>query len=63
MFDIYRNDKRDLLVLSAGSAVPALHSAHKWRKRRKRILKVSGEIKSAVQAKGYYLRNLRVTST
>jgi hypothetical protein len=61
VFDIYRNDKRDLLVLSTGSAVPVLYSAHKWRKSRKRVLKVSDEIKSAVQAQGYYLRNLRAT--
>ena len=61
MFDVYRNDKRDLLVLSTGSDVPALYSANKWRKSRKRVLKVSDEIKSAVQAQGYYLRNLRAT--
>jgi hypothetical protein len=59
VFDVYRNDKRDLLVLSTGSAVPVLYSAHKWLKSRKRVLKVSEEIKSAVQAQGYYLRNLR----
>ncbi|WP_247973898.1 hypothetical protein [Bradyrhizobium sp. 195] len=56
MFDVYRNDERDLLVLSTGSAVPVLYPAHKWRKSRKRVLKVSDEIKSAVQARGYYLR-------
>jgi hypothetical protein len=60
VFDVYRNDKRDLLVLSTGSAVPVL-SAHKWRKSRKRVLKVSDEIKSSVQRQGYYVRNLRVT--
>jgi hypothetical protein len=59
VFDVHRNDKRDLLVLGTGSAVPVLYSAHKWRKSRKRVLKVSGEIKSAVQAQGYYLRSLR----
>ena len=59
MFDVYRNDKRDFLVLSTGSAVPVLYSAHKWRKSRKRVLKVSDEIKSAVQARGYYLRSVR----
>lgn len=61
MFDVYRNDKRDFLVLSTGSVIPLLYSAHKWRKRRKRVLKVSDEIKSAVQAKGYYVRSLRAT--
>jgi len=61
VFDVYRNDKRDLLVLSTGSAVPVLYSAHKWRKSRKRVLKVSDEIKTAVQAQGYYVRSLRAT--
>ncbi|WLA54913.1 hypothetical protein [Bradyrhizobium diazoefficiens] len=61
MFDVYRNDKRDLLVLSTGSAVPVLYSAHKWRKSRKRVFKVSAEIRSAVQKQGYYVRSLRVT--
>ncbi|MET4118239.1 hypothetical protein ABIB90_008051 [Bradyrhizobium sp. JR4.1] len=61
MFDVYRNDKRGLLVLSTGSAVPAVYSAHTWRKSRKRVLKVSNEIKSAVQAQGYYIRSLRAT--
>ncbi|TYL69945.1 hypothetical protein [Bradyrhizobium cytisi] len=61
MFDVYRNDKRFLLVLSSGSPVPALYSAHRWRRSRKRVLKVSDEIKSAVQAQGYYVRSLRVT--
>ncbi|AND92601.1 MULTISPECIES: hypothetical protein [Bradyrhizobium] len=61
MFDVYRNDKRDLLVLSTGSAVPVLYSAHKWRKSRKRVFKVSAEIRLAVQSQGYYVRRLRVT--
>jgi len=61
VFDVYRNDKRDLLVLSTGSAIPVSYSGNKWRKSRKRILKVSDEIKSAVQRQGYYVRNLRVT--
>ncbi|WOH57784.1 hypothetical protein [Bradyrhizobium sp. BWC-3-1] len=58
MYDVYRSSKRDLLVLSTGSAVPLLYSAHKWRKRRARVLKVSDEIKSAVRAQGYYVRSL-----
>ncbi|WP_128946112.1 hypothetical protein [Bradyrhizobium zhanjiangense] len=56
MFDVYRNEKRDLLVLGTGSPVPVLYSAHKWRKSRKRVLRVSDEI----QAHGYYVRSLRV---
>ncbi|RXG92001.1 hypothetical protein [Bradyrhizobium zhanjiangense] len=61
MFDVYRNDKRDLLVLDTGSAVPVLGSRQKWRKSRKRVCKVSDEIRSAVQRQGYYFRTLRVT--
>ncbi|WP_407114727.1 hypothetical protein [Bradyrhizobium sp. LMG 9283] len=61
MFDVYRNGKRDLLVLSTGSAIPGPCSANKWRKSRKRILKVSDEIRSTVQRQGYYTRSLRFT--
>lgn len=61
MFDVYRNDKRELLVLRNGSAIPVVYSQNKWHKSRRRILKVSHEIKSAVQRQGYYLRSLRVT--
>jgi hypothetical protein len=61
MFDVYRNDKRDLLVLSKGTAIPVLGPRNKWSKSRKRVFKVSNEIKSAVQARGYYLRSLRAT--
>jgi len=60
VFDVYRNDKRELLVLSNGSEIPLLCSQNKWRKSRKRVLKVSDEIKSAVQRQGYYVRSLRV---
>ncbi|WP_082908213.1 hypothetical protein [Bradyrhizobium neotropicale] len=61
MFDVYRNHKHELLVLSKGSAIPTLSSRHKWRKSRKRVLRVSDEIRSAVQRHGYYVRSLRVT--
>jgi hypothetical protein len=50
-----------LLVLSTGSVIPVAYSANRWSKSRKRVLKVSDEIKSAVQAQGYYLRNLPAT--
>jgi hypothetical protein len=59
MFDVYFNDKRDLLVLSKGSSMPVPGSPSKWRKSRKRVFKVSAEIKSAVQRQGYYIRRLR----
>ncbi|SPP93178.1 protein of unknown function [Bradyrhizobium vignae] len=42
-------------------AINAFGSQNKWRKSRKRVLKVSDEIKSAVQRQGYYLRSLRIT--
>ncbi|WP_027547287.1 hypothetical protein [Bradyrhizobium sp. WSM2254] len=61
MFDVYRNGKRELLVLSNGSAIPVICSQNKWRKSRKRVLKVSEEIKSAVQRQGYYVRSLRAS--
>ncbi|WP_271593305.1 hypothetical protein [Bradyrhizobium sp. CCBAU 65884] len=61
MFDVYRNGKRDLLVLSTGSAIPGAFSTNRWRKSRRRILKVSEEIRSTVQRQGYYVRSLRVT--
>ena len=59
MFDVYFNDKRDLLVLSKGASMPTLGSPSKWRKSRKRVFKVSDEIKLAVQRQGYYMRRLR----
>ncbi|MHC2522804.1 hypothetical protein [Bradyrhizobium diazoefficiens] len=61
MFDVYRNGKRDLLVINTGSAIPVAYSENRWRKSRKRILKVSDEIKLAVQRQGYYVRSLRAT--
>ncbi|MHC4049852.1 hypothetical protein [Bradyrhizobium sp. 25ACV] len=60
MFDVYRNERRDFLVLSTGSAIPVICSPNRWRKSRKRVLKVSDEIKAAVQGQGYYIRSLRV---
>ncbi|MDI3564730.1 hypothetical protein [Bradyrhizobium sp. Arg816] len=61
MFDVYRNGKRDFLVVSNGSPMPVLYSSNKWRKSRGRVLKVSDEIRAAVQERGYYLRSARVT--
>ena len=60
VFDVYRNDKRELLVLSNGSEIPVIYSQNNWRKKRKRVLKVSDEIKAAVQRQGYYVRSWRV---
>jgi hypothetical protein len=55
MFDVYLNDRRDLLVVRKGLPLPP----GKWRKsNKKRVIKVSDEIRSAVQRQGYYVRKL-----
>jgi hypothetical protein len=55
MFDVYLNDRRDLLVVGKGLPTPP----GKWRKsNKKRVIKVSDEIRSAVQGQGYYVRKL-----
>ena len=59
MYEVYHSDRRDLLVLSTGSAIPVFCYKKKWRKTRRRVRKVSDEIKSAVQRQGYYVRSLR----
>ncbi|MDN5001264.1 hypothetical protein QY048_10265 [Bradyrhizobium sp. WYCCWR 12677] len=61
MFDVYRNRASGLLVLELGSPIPAAYCGRRWRKSRRRILKVSDEIKSAVRRQGYYVRSLRST--
>jgi len=63
MFDIYFNQKRDLLVLCKGSAMPVLGSPGEWRKSKKRVVKVSDEIKSAVERQGYYVRSYGLISS
>ena len=62
MFDVYLNGKRDLLVVRKGLPVPTGKSG-RWRKSKKKVLKVSDEIKSAVQRQGYYVRKLREIKT
>jgi hypothetical protein len=60
MFDVYLSDKRDLLVVRKGFAIPLGNlSSGRWRKRRKRVFSVSDEIRRAVQRQGYYMRRLR----
>jgi hypothetical protein len=59
MFEIYFNHKHDLLVLSKGTPIPAFGSPSKWRKSKKRVSKVSDEIKLAVERQGYYVRRWR----
>ncbi len=57
MFQVYLNERRDLLVLEKGTPVPLVGASGKWRKKRV-VLNVSDEIRSAVQRQGYYLRKL-----
>jgi hypothetical protein len=57
--DVYSNTRRDLLVVKKGCPMPPGASLGKWRKSRKRVFKVSDEIRSALQRQGYYMRKLR----
>lgn len=56
MFDVYLDNRRNLLVLKKGAAIPPGSSSGTWRKCKKRAVAVSDEIKSAIHAQGYYLR-------
>ena len=58
MFEVYVNDRRDLLVIERGTSVPLIAASGKWRKRKKKVVRVSDEIRSAVQRQGYYVRKL-----
>ena len=57
LFEVYLNDRRDLLVVEKGTPLPHIDASGTWRKK-KGVLKVSDEIRSAVQRQGYYLRKL-----
>jgi hypothetical protein len=57
--DVYLNARRDLLVLKKGCPIPPDAAPGSWRKSKKRVVKVSEEIKSAIQAHGYYMRKLK----
>lgn len=57
--DIYLSTRRDLLVVKKGCPIPPLASLAKWRKSKKRVAKVSEEIRSALQTQGYYMRKVR----
>jgi hypothetical protein len=59
MVEVYLSDKRDLLVVKKGFPMPLLGAPGKWRKSKKRVMKVSDEIRSALQREGYYMRKLR----
>jgi len=58
MFDVYLNDRRDLLVVPSGFPIPAIEASGRWRKRRK-VVNVSDDIRCAVQNRGYYMRRLK----
>jgi hypothetical protein len=56
--DVYLSARRDLLVVRRGTPIPA--ALGNWRKsKKKRIAKVSEEIRSALEAQGYYMRKLK----
>jgi hypothetical protein len=61
MFDVYFSRRRDLLVLRKGSSVPPIEPSRQWRKSKRRVSKVSDEIRLAVLAQGYYMRRSRDT--
>ncbi len=58
LFDVYLNEKRDLIVVSRGAPLPSLGIARKWRKSPRRAIRVSDEIQAAVAEQGYYLRRI-----
>lgn len=61
MFDVYLNDRRDLLVVRKGLPIPLIDGgAGRWRKK-KGAASVSHEIRRAVQKNGYYVRKLKQT--
>ena len=57
--DVYLNARRELLVVKKGCPIPPVAAPTSWRKSKKRVVKVSDEIRSALQMQGYYMRRLR----
>ena len=58
--DVYLSARRDLLVVRSGNPIPAVAALGTWRKsKKKRVAKVSDEIRSALETQGYYLRKLK----
>jgi hypothetical protein len=58
--DVYLSARRDLLVVRRGASIPAVAALGNWRKsKKKRIAKISDEIRSALEAQGYYMRKLK----
>ena len=55
MFDVYLNNRRDLLVVRNGLPIPVAEASRRWRKRKRgKLTSVSEEIRLAVQKQGYY---------
>jgi hypothetical protein len=60
MFDVYLNNRRDLLVVRNGLPIPVTEAPGTWRKRKRgKLTSVSEEIRIAVQKQGYYIRRLK----
>jgi hypothetical protein len=59
VFDVYLNNRRDLLVVRKGLPFPLSGPSYEWRKSKKRVVMVSEEIRQAVQRQGYYMRKLK----
>lgn len=58
--DVYLNARRDLLIVRGGEPIPAAAVLGNWRKiNRKKVTRVSKEIRSALEAQGYYMRKLK----
>jgi len=57
MFDVYLSDRRDLLIVRKGSSLP-ISTSGRWRKRKRKVVNVSGEIRSAIETQGYYMRKV-----
>lgn len=58
MVEVYSNIRRDLLVVRKGFPLPGVSARGKWRKSKKRVIRLSEEIRQAVQSRGYYMRKL-----
>nr|WP_083519400.1 hypothetical protein [Bradyrhizobium jicamae] len=56
--DVYLNTRRELLVVKKGCPIPPVAPGG-WRKSKKRVAKVSEEIKAAIHTHGYYMRKLK----
>jgi len=57
MLDVYLSDRRDLLIVRKGATLP-IRTSGRWRKRKRKVVNVSGEIRSAIKRQGYYMRKV-----